>query len=65
MDSTIYFEIFVLVNILLGDDIVGRVAGTAAKIASRPLQVRKFGQQVMRGAAFQPLQQPADRHLRR
>jgi hypothetical protein len=39
MDSTIYFEVFVLVDILLGDvfcdDIVCNVAGTAAEIAAR------------------------------
>jgi hypothetical protein len=67
MDSTIYFEIFVLVNVLFGDVLcyyfVGPVARTAAEIASRPqmpppkllFQVRKLGQQMVRRTPFQPL----------
>jgi hypothetical protein len=77
MDSTIYFEVFVGARILFGyvfrDDIVGHIAGTTAKVASRPqvsspkllLPVRKLRQQVMRCPTFQPLQQSTDRHLRR
>src|SRR5580658_4884925 len=77
MGSTIYFEVFVLIDILLGDVlcdyIVRHVAGTAAEIASRPqvaypkllLQVRKLSQKVVRRTALQPLRQPTDRHLRR
>ena len=69
MDSTIYFEVLVLINILLrdifGDHVVCHVAGTAAEIASCPqmpspklfLQVRKLGEQVVRCPPFQPLQQ--------
>jgi hypothetical protein len=60
MDSTIYFEVFVLVNVLFGkvfcDYIVGHVTGTATKVAARPqvsspkllLQMRKLRQQMMR-----------------
>jgi hypothetical protein len=40
MDSTIYFEVFVLIDILVSDvfcdDIVGHVFRTAAEIASCP-----------------------------
>src|SRR5260370_20321452 len=76
MDSTIYFEVLVLVRILLSyvlrDYVVGDVAGTTAEVAARPqmptpellLQVRELGQQMVRRAAFQPLQQSADRDLR-
>jgi hypothetical protein len=64
MDSTIYFEVFVLVDVLLGDvfcdHVVGHVAGTAAEISSRPqvsspellLQVRELRQQVVRRSAL-------------
>src|ERR1700686_1344235 len=77
MDSTIYSEIFVLVEILLGyvlrDYLVGHIARTAAEVPSCPqvsspellLQVRKVGQQMVRCLPLQPLQQSADRHLRR
>ena len=75
MDSTIYFEVFVLIDVLLGDifgdDVVRHIAGDTAEIASRPqmpspellLQVGKFCQKVVRRAALQPLHQPTDRHL--
>src|SRR6202051_4401388 len=77
MDSTIYFEVFVLIDILLGDVlcdyVVCHVAGTTAEIVSRPqvasakllLQVRKLSEKVGRRTALQPLHQPPDRHLRR
>ena len=54
-------------NVLFGDvfcdDIVCHVTGTTAKVAAGPqvaapklfLQVREFGQQVMRRTTFQPL----------
>jgi len=76
MDSTIYFEVLVLIDVLFGyifcNHIVRHVAGTTAEIASRPqvaspkllLQVRKLGQKVVRRTALQPLHQPTDRHLR-
>ena len=77
MGSTIYFEVFVLVNILvsyvLRDDIVRHVARTTTEVPSRPqvaspkllLQVRKLSEKVVRRTALQPLHQPTDRHLRR
>src|SRR5580704_3893824 len=77
MGSTIYSEVFVWCRVLIGDvlgnDLVRDVAGTATEVPSRPqvpapkllLQMRKFRQQMMRRAAFQPLHQPADRCLRR
>jgi hypothetical protein len=70
MDSTIYFEVFALIDILLGDvlrDYVVRdVAGPAAAIASRPqvaspkllLLVRKLSEKAVRRTALQPLHQP-------
>src|ERR1019366_8979136 len=63
MDSTIYFEVLVLINILLGavlcDYLVGHVARTAPEMPSCPqvpspkllLQVRKLGWQVVCRAA--------------
>jgi len=72
-DSTIYFEVLVLVYVLVSDvfcnHIICHVAGTAAEVAARPqvaspelfLQVRKLGQQMVRRAPFQPLHQSADR----
>jgi hypothetical protein len=75
MDLTIYSEILILIDVLLGDvlgdHLIGDVSGTAAEISSRPqvsapellLQMRKFRQQMVRRLPFQPLQQPADRHL--
>jgi len=77
MGSTIYSEVFVwcrvLIGEVLGNDFVRDVAGTATEVASCPqmpapellLQMRELRQQVMRGSAFQPLHQPADRRLRR
>jgi hypothetical protein len=56
MDSTIYFEVLVLIDVLLGyvfgNHIVRHVAGATTEIASRPqvaspkllLQVRKLSQ---------------------
>ena len=70
MDSTIYFEVFILIDILLGDvfcdDVIRHIAGTAAEVASRPqvsspklfLQVRKLGQQVVCRAAFKNFTEP-------
>src|SRR5215472_2256103 len=77
MASTIYSKIFVLIDILIGyvlrNHLVGHIPRTAAKVSPRPqmsppellLQMLKFGQQMMRRLPFQPLQQPADCHLRR
>src|ERR1019366_10803851 len=76
MDSTIYFEVLVLIDVLFGyvfcNRIVGHIAGTTAERASRPqvaspkllLQMRKLSRKVVRRAALQPLHQPTDRHLR-
>ena len=75
MDSTIYFEVLILIDVLLCDifcnDVVGYVAGTTAKVAPSPqmpppellLQVGKLRQKMVRRPAFQPLHQPANRHL--
>jgi len=75
--QTIYFEVLVLIDILPGnvfcDHVVRHVAGTTAEVAPRPegsspklfLQMRELGQKMVRRLAFQPLHQPADRHLRR
>ena len=64
MGSTIYFEVFVLIDILLGDilrdDVVGHVAGTAAEISSGPqmsspellLQMRELRKQMVRCSAL-------------
>src|SRR3954468_11446339 len=77
MGSTIYTEVFVLALVLisnvLGNNFIGYIPRTAAEIAARPqvpspkllLQVRKFRQQMMGCFALQPLQQSADRYLRR
>ncbi len=60
MGSTIYFEVFVLIDILLGNvlrnHVVGHVAGTAAEAAPGPqvsspelfLQMRELRQQMVR-----------------
>ena len=60
MDSTIYFEVLVLIDILLGDvfcdHIVRHFTGAAAEVASRPqvpppklfLQMGELGQKVVR-----------------
>jgi hypothetical protein len=49
MDPTIYFEVLVLIDVLLGDvfcdDIVRHVAGTATEIASCPLMVNAYASQ--------------------
>jgi hypothetical protein len=67
MDLTIYFEVLVLIDVLLGnvfrDHIVRYVTAAAAEVASRPqvaspkllLQMWELGQQMVRRAAFQPL----------
>src|SRR3954447_22149489 len=77
MGSTIYTEVFVvalvLVSNVLGNNLIGYIPRTATEIAARPqvpspkllLQVRKFCQQMMGCFALQPLQQSADRYLRR
>ena len=77
MDSTIYSEIFVLIDILfrdvLGNYLVRYIAGTAAEVPSGPhgssaellLNVRKLRHQVVRCLPLEPLQQTADGHLRR
>jgi hypothetical protein len=76
MDSTIYSEIRILIDILfgniLGNYLIGDIAGTAAEVSSRPqvpspellLQMRILRQQVVCCLPLQPLQQAADRHLR-
>ena len=76
MDLTIYFEIFVLLDVLFGnvfrDHLVRHIPRATAEISPCPqmpapelfLQVRILRQQLMRGVSFQPLHQPADRHLR-
>src|SRR5438270_11982167 len=77
MGSTIYTEVFVLALVLisnvLGNNFIGYIPRTATEIAARPqvpspkllLQVGKFRQQRMGCFALQPLQQSADRYLRR
>src|SRR3954451_22853762 len=77
MGSTIYTEVFVLALVLisnvLGNNFIGYIPRTATEIAARPqvpspkllLQVRKVRQQMMGCFALQPLQQSADRYLRR
>src|SRR5580658_8146526 len=77
MDSTIYFEVFILIDVLfsyvLRDHVVRDVSRTTAEVATRPqvpspellLQVRELGQQMMRRSALEPLHQSADGHLRR
>src|ERR1700730_3627273 len=77
MDLTIYSEILILIHVLLSyifrDHLIGDIAGTATEVSAGPqvpapellLQVRELCQQVMRRLSLQPLQQPADRHLRR
>src|SRR3954447_24830750 len=77
MGSTIYTEVFVvalvLVSNVLGNNLIGYIPRTATEIAARPqvpspkllLQVRKFRQQMMGCFTLQPLQQSADRYLRR
>src|SRR5206468_10078386 len=77
MGSTIYTEVFVLALVLishvLSNNFIGYIPRTATEIVARPqvpspkllLQVRKFRQQMMGCFALQPLQQSADRHLRR
>src|ERR1700685_4508987 len=76
MDSTIYSEIRILIDILfgniLGNHLIGDIAGTAAEVSSCPqvpspelfLQMRILRHQVECRLPFQPLQQAADRHLR-
>jgi hypothetical protein len=76
MDSTIYSEIRILIDILfgniLGNHLIGDIAGTAAEVSSCPqvpspelfLQMRILRHQVVCRLPFQPLQQAADRHLR-
>jgi len=76
MDSTIYSEIRILIDILfgniLGNHLIGDIAGAAAEVSSRPqvpspelfLQMRILRQQVVCCLPFQPLQQAADRNLR-
>src|ERR1700683_750118 len=76
MDSTIYSEIRILIDILfgniLGNHLIGDIPRTAAKISSCPqvpspelfLQMRILRQQMVCCLPFQPLQQAADRHLR-
>jgi hypothetical protein len=76
MDSTIYSEIRILIDILfgniLGNHLIGDIAGTAAEVSSCPqvpspelfLQMRILRQQMVCCLPFQPLQQAADRHLR-
>ena len=79
MDSTIYFEVFVPIDILLrdvfGNYVVGDVAGTAAEISARPqvsspkllFQVRKLSPAdgVPYGLSVAIVDQSADRRLRR
>ena len=77
MASTIYSEIFILIDILISyilrNHLVRHIARTAAELAARPqvpppkllLDVRKFRHQMVGRFSFQPLQQPTDRHLRR
>src|SRR5260370_41445884 len=77
MGSTIYLEILVLIDILLRDvlrdHLVGDIPRTTAKVPTCPqmpppelfLQMREFCQQVVGCLPFQPLQQSADRYLRR
>src|SRR5437016_1672248 len=77
MASTIYSEIFILIDILISyilrNHLVRHIARTAAEVAARPqvpppkllLDVRKFRHQMVGRLSFQPLQQPTDRHLRR
>ncbi len=67
MGSTIYFEVLVLIDILLGDvlrnDVVGYVAGTAAEVSSGPqvsspellLQMRELRQQMVRCSSLERL----------
>src|SRR5580693_10764156 len=76
MDSTIYSEIRILIDILfgniLGNHLIGDIAGTAAEVSSCPqvpspelfLQMRILRKQMVCRHPFQPLQQAADRHLR-
>src|ERR1700685_2596355 len=77
MDSTIYFEVFVLIRVLvsnvLRDDIIRHVARTVAEVTAGPqvpppkllFQMRELGQQMVRGSALQPLHQTTDGYLRR
>src|SRR3984893_1920103 len=77
MDLPSYSEILILIHVLLSyifrDHLIGDIAGTATEVSAGPqvpapellLQVRELCQQVMRRLSLQPLQQPADRHLRR
>src|SRR5580658_8809809 len=76
MDSTIYSEIRILIDILvgniLGNHLIGDIPRTAAEVSSCPqvpspelfLQMRILRQQMVCCLPFQPLQQAADRHLR-
>ena len=64
MDSTIYFEVFVLVDVLLSDvfcdHLVRHVSGTATEVAPCPyvsppkllLEVWKLGKQMVRRLSF-------------
>lgn len=75
MDSTIYSEILVLIDILLcyvlPNHLVRHIPRTAAEIPPGPqmpspellLDMRKLRHQVVRRLPFQPLQKPTDRHL--